>query len=71
MKRDTLLSSLVAVADDGYVGFADGGYVDFSISDGEGRIFEVCEGCDTVRLTLTRSDMLRLHAALTRVLLEQ
>lgn len=71
MSRETLLASLEAVADEGAVQFDDDAYIDFSVKHGDdGRCFEAGDdegGC--VQLRLSRADLVRLHAALTRTLL--
>lgn len=68
--REALLASLIAVADEGAVTFADGSYVDFSQVEGDGRAFEIGnQDGEAVQLTLSRAEMLALHSALTRALL--
>lgn len=73
MDRETLLASLIETADDGAVYYDDGRYIDFSITEGDGRAFEFADGVgdDAVQFTLTRAEMQRLHAALTRALLQE
>lgn len=72
---ETLIASLTATQNDtDAVYLAGNRYFDWSSTvdagDGiTGRIFEVGNGVDTVQLTLNRSEVLRLHAALTLTLL--
>jgi hypothetical protein len=77
-EREMLLASLVLVNEDaGGVYFDydqdyDGRYIDWSckLADG-GRQFEVGDGTEGVQLELTRAELVRLHAALTRLLLAE
>ena len=68
--RQALLESLAAVADAGAVQLDDDRYIDFSVESEGKRMFEVGDGQGTVQLELTRAEMLQLHAALTRTLIE-
>ena len=71
MTRETLLESLAAVADENgvYLHDDDGTYIDWS-SQVDGKwIFEVGDDSEAVQVYLSRADLVRLHAALTRTLL--
>ncbi len=72
--NQALLETLAAVADDGGVYFdeaaTDGRYFDFSTVRDGSRQFEISDSCSVVQMDLNRAEMLRLHAALTRTLME-
>lgn len=69
MTNEQLVASLTAVQEADGVYLGDDRYVDWSSRDGGKYIFEAGDGIDTVQLTLTRDDLLKLHAALTLTLL--
>lgn len=75
MTSQQLLATLTAVADDASITFEDGRYLDWSVSEDDGsRYLEVGENIDdsdaaAVCIRLSRSELLRLHAALTKTLL--
>jgi hypothetical protein len=70
MTQQELIASLTAVHADSGIDFGDDKYIDWSSRLGNGAyIFEAGDGTDTTQLWLTRSDLLRLHAALTLTLL--
>ncbi len=71
--RDTLIMALLAVHDAGAAQFDDRGYADWSCRNQDGTYrFEFGEtrlDGQVVTLDLTRTDLLALHAALTKTLL--
>lgn len=70
MTRNMLLETLAAVQDDcDQVQCDDGSYFDWSVGDAGTRSMEVGNGDDAVMIPMTREDLIRLHAALTRTLL--
>jgi hypothetical protein len=69
--NETLMASLVAVADEAGLYLDTGEYLDLSAKYGEdGRMLEVgnSDG-EAVQICLTRAELVALHSALTRALL--
>ena len=68
--NETLAASLVAVAQEDGIRLDDERYFDWSMPHEDGRSFEIGVDGECVQLDMTRAEMLALHAALTRTLIE-